>query len=155
MEVTLDTLADIDAIKQLKARYFRTVDTFDLDGWLTCFTEDCRLKFDGDVQRRGAAVPMYATLEGHQDVVDFWNGNTNRLASVHHGHTPEIQIVSQTEARGVWAMEDIVEFTDSQLHGYGHYHETYRKESDGQWRIATLHLTRLKLTQTARTQADT
>jgi hypothetical protein len=44
-------------------------------------------------------------------------------------------------------MEDIVEFTDSVLHGYGHYHETYRKTA-GVWRIATLHLTRLKLSQT-------
>lgn len=140
-------LLEIEAIKQLKARYFRTVDTFDLEGWLICFTEDCRLKFDGDVARRNAAAPPYATLEGRQAVIDFWNGNANRVESVHHGHMPEIEILSENEARGIWAMEDIVEFTDSFLHGYGHYHETYRKV-DGEWRIATLHLTRTRLVVT-------
>jgi len=146
MAVTLADLVEIEAIRQLKARYFRTVDTFDLEGWLSCFTEDCRLSFDGDVTRRNASAPLYATLEGHRDVIDFWNGNANRVESVHHGHTPEIEIVSDTQARGIWAMEDIVEFTDGLLHGYGHYHETYRKE-DGEWRIATLHLTRTRLCQ--------
>lgn len=150
MPVTLADLVEIEAIKQLKARYFRTVDTFDLDGWLACFTEDCRLKFDGDVHRRDAAAPPFATLEGHQALIDFWNGNANRVESVHHGHTPEIEILSGTEAKGIWAMEDIVEFTDGFLHGYGHYHETYRKQ-DGEWRIATLHLTRTRLSQTAST----
>jgi hypothetical protein len=28
------------------------------------------------------------------------------------------------------------------MHGYGHYHETYERTSDG-WRIKTLRLTRL------------
>jgi len=147
MPVTQADLVEIEAIRQLKARYFRTVDTFDLDGWLTCFTEDCRLKFDGAVTRRDADAPPYATLEGRQAVIDFWTGNANRVESVHHGHCPEIEILSDTEARGIWAMEDIVEFTDSFLHGYGHYHETYRKEG-GEWRIATLHLTRTRLVET-------
>lgn len=28
------------------------------------------------------------------------------------------------------------------LHARGHYHETYRKEDDGKWYIASIHLTR-------------
>ena len=79
-------------------------------------------------------------------MIDFWRSNSSRVQSVHHGHCPEIEVLSDTEARGIWAMEDIVEFTDGTLHGYGHYHETYRKEG-GEWRIATLHLTRIRLTQ--------
>ncbi len=154
MDITPDKLVEIEAIKQLKARYFRTVDTFDLDGWLTCFTEDCRLKFDADVQRRNASAPPYAALEGHRDVIHFWNSNSDRVESVHHGHTPEIEILSESEARGIWAMEDIVEFTGSLLHGYGHYHETYRK-TDGEWRIATLHLIRTRLSQTAKADGET
>jgi hypothetical protein len=46
-------------------------------------------------------------------------------------------------------MEDKLIWRDgSRLHGYGHYHETYRKEADGEWRIATLDLTRLRLDHT-------
>ena len=43
------------------------------------------------------------------------------------------------------SMEDIVVAPDrSVVHGWGHYHETYRI-IDGQWRFATVHLTRLRL----------
>jgi hypothetical protein len=45
-------------------------------------------------------------------------------------------------------MEDILAWSDGKkLQGYGHYHETYRKEA-GQWKIATLHLTRLRVDMT-------
>jgi hypothetical protein len=41
-------------------------------------------------------------------------------------------------------MEDMLRFADgSELHAYGHYHETYEKV-DGRWRIKTLTLTRLR-----------
>jgi hypothetical protein len=41
-------------------------------------------------------------------------------------------------------MEDMLRYADgSELHGYGHYHETYEKV-DGTWRIKTLTLTRLR-----------
>jgi hypothetical protein len=144
-------LYEIEAIKQLKARYFRSVDTFDLDGWLDCFTDDCRLSFDADVRRRGQPPPQTFSFAGKQQLVDYWHSNTNRIESVHHGHMPEIQILSQSEAHGIWAMEDIVEFTDSVLHGFGHYHETYRKVGDA-WRIATLRLTRTRLSQVPKTR---
>lgn len=147
MDDTLRKLAEMEAIRQLKARYFRSVDTFDLEGWLDCFTEDCQLEFDADVARRGSPPPEKARLEGRQSLVDYWNSNNDRIESVHHGHMPEIEILSADEARAIWAMEDIVEFTGSLLHGYGHYHETYRK-IDGSWRIATLHLTRTRVSTT-------
>jgi hypothetical protein len=58
---------------------------------------------------------------------------------------PEIELTSPTTAKAVWAMEDIIEGGGRPLfRGYGHYHETYRKEGDT-WRIATLHLTRIRL----------
>ena len=62
---------------------------------------------------------------------------------------PEITITSETTATGIWAMEDKLIWRDgSRLHGYGHYHETYRKGADGAWRIATLDITRLRLDHT-------
>lgn len=49
-----------------------------------------------------------------------------------------------TTARGVWAMTDLVRLLPAvTLHGYGHYHETYEKQ-DGQWRITSSRLTRLR-----------
>jgi hypothetical protein len=44
-------------------------------------------------------------------------------------------------------MEDIVTFPGQTIHGWGHYHETYRKIG-GAWKIATSHLKRLRLVAT-------
>jgi hypothetical protein len=143
----LQTLLEIEDIKKLKARYFRFVDTFDLENWLTVFTEDCQCLYDGAVPRAGAPAVEPYRVEGKRGITEYWRANTNRLQSVHHGHMPEIDLISDTEARGIWAMEDIVQFTDALMHGYGHYHETYRKV-DGKWLIASLHLTRVRISQT-------
>jgi hypothetical protein len=62
---------------------------------------------------------------------------------------PEIELTSATTATGVWAMEDMLRWPNGmELHGYGHYHETYEK-SDGRWRIRSTTLTRLRVDMTA------
>jgi hypothetical protein len=72
----------------------------------------------------------------------------NGVVTVHHGHMPEIELTSATTATGVWAMEDHLRWpageSIGELHGYGHYHETYVKLDDG-WRISSTKLTRLRL----------
>lgn len=51
----------------------------------------------------------------------------------------------------IWAMEDMLWWTngpvEEHLHGYGHYHEEYRKV-DGVWLIAYRNLTRLRVDHT-------
>lgn len=146
---TLQTFLDYKAITELRARYYRCVDTFDLEGWLGVFTDDAVLEFDLTISGPGQPEPERYRIQGTREITEFWTSNSDRRQSVHHGHMPEIDILSVTEARGIWAMEDIVEFSDSTLHGFGHYHETYRKEGE-QWRIASLHLTRTRLEVAAR-----
>jgi hypothetical protein len=45
-------------------------------------------------------------------------------------------------------MEDMLRWPEGApmqaMHGYGHYHETYEKV-DGQWRIASIQLSRLRV----------
>ena len=69
------------------------------------------------------------------------------MTTVHHGHTPDINIISPTEATGIWAMEDILRWPDASpirsLHGYGHYHDAYENDGD-RWLIKTTKLTRLR-----------
>src|SRR5262245_7618011 len=133
----LQRLVDIEAIKQLKARYFRNVDTFNLEGWLTCFTDDVQCRYE-----KGVGTPDKTWhVDGKKGLTDYWTMNKNRVQSVHHGHMAEVEILSDTEARAIFAMEDIVEFTDALMHGYGHYHEKYVKV-DGEWLIKELYLTR-------------
>ncbi|MGB3302499.1 nuclear transport factor 2 family protein [Gordonia sp. (in: high G+C Gram-positive bacteria)] len=69
------------------------------------------------------------------------------ITSVHHGHTPQIELTSNTTARGIWAMEDHLWWTngdhEEHLHGYGHYHEEYRLVGD-KWLISYRTLVRLR-----------
>jgi len=127
---------DIEAIKQLKARYFRTMDTKDWDGMRAVFTDGVVM----DTTESGGGV-----VSGGDEFMAFLRETLADVVTVHHGHMPEITISSATTATGVWAMEDKLRWPDgTTLHGYGHYHETYEKTGDS-WRIASSTLTRLRM----------
>ena len=54
-------------------------------------------------------------------------------------------MTSASEASALWAMEDMLRWPDgSELHGYGHYRETYKKAPRG-WLIQASTLTRLRM----------
>jgi hypothetical protein len=142
----IEKLLALEEIKQLKAKYFRCVDTFDREGWLSVFTENAKLKYDSAIARITTGEVPAIKIEGKKAIGEYWDLGNSRLQTVHHGHMPEIEIISDTGARAVWAMEDIVDTPDILLHGYGHYWETYRK-IDGKWLIDTLHLTRTRVSQ--------
>jgi len=127
---------DMEAIKQLKARYFRTMDTKD---WVTMrqvFTDDVLM----DTTDSGGDI-----VAGADRFLAFLREMLDAVVTVHHGHTPEIELTSASSATGIWAMEDMLRWPDGrELHGYGHYHETYEK-GDGVWRIKSSTLTRLRM----------
>ena len=131
-----DRARDIEAIKQLKARYFRTMDSKDWDAMRRVFADD----FVMDSTESGGSV-----VTGGDACIAFLRETIGDVVTVHQGHTPEITLTSPTTATGIWAMEDMLRWPNgTELHGYGHYHETYAKV-EGAWRIATLKLTRLRM----------
>jgi hypothetical protein len=151
----IDILFAIEEIRQLKSRYFRFLDTKEWDSLATIFTEDAI--FDaraansvngiGDDGR--AAESNEWVYEGGRAIVDFIAAVAQPFPSVHHGSGHEIEILSEDEARGVIAMEDRIwdvtgDAGQSRLHGFGHYHEEYRRR-DGVWRIWRSKLTRLNV----------
>lgn len=144
----IEELIARDAIRTLKARYFRAFDTKDWDTFLGLFTAEATLEFDLAVPVPGVQTPS-ARLEGRKAIGEHVTSPAVMAQTVHHGHTYEIEFVGENEARGIWAMEDIVDHGHSLIRGYGHYHETYRRE-DGQWRITSVHLTRLRYEQSLR-----
>ena len=137
-------LAELEAIRRLKARYFRCMDTKDWAGWAQVFTPDATLEFDLDVSTLGRPGNPAPKIAGRDAIVEFVSRVFATNETVHHGHMPEIDFTSDTEARGIWAMEDIVDHGNDLVHAYGHYHDTYVK-AGGEWRIATVHLTRLRV----------
>jgi uncharacterized protein (TIGR02246 family) len=125
----------IEEIKQLKARYFRTMDTKDWDGMRDVFADDVVV----DTTDSGGNV-----ISGADEFMAFLQPVLQDVVTVHHGHMPEIALTSPTTARGIWSMEDMLRYADGgEMHGYGHYHETYEFAGDT-WRIKTLTLTRLR-----------
>ena len=134
-------LADIEAIKQLKARYFRLLDTKRWQEWGDVFTADASLDSTDDAP--------HARAEGRDAIVALVSGAVGQAVTVHHGHMPEIELTAPDSARGIWAMEDHLEFPGDPpalvVHGRGHYHEEYERSADGAWRIKSLRLVRLLL----------
>jgi hypothetical protein len=130
-------LIAIEAIKQLKARYCRHLDTKDWAAWRAIFTDD----FVSDTADAGGKL-----ITGADDFVAFTRKGIGRpsQATAHQVHAPEIELTSATTARGVWALQDVVRFGPGvTLVGYGHYHETYENIA-GQWLIKSSKLTRLR-----------
>jgi uncharacterized protein (TIGR02246 family) len=125
---------DVEAIRRLKARYFRTMDAKDWDGMRQVFTDDVVI----DTSEAGGDV-----VRGAAEFMAFLQEALAGAVTVHQGHMPEIDLTSETTAMGIWALNDIVIWPNGvRLDGYGHYHETYEKGADG-WRIKSSKLTRL------------
>ncbi len=136
---TIQQLIDVEEIKQLKGKYFLYMDTKQWEAWRQIFTEDLHVE--------GTNQPPDADRD---TFVDGVRAALNDIQTCHHGHTPVIELKSETTARGVWAMWDELRFPDghpwsegySRRLGFGHYEEEYRKQ-DGVWRISFLRLARL------------
>jgi hypothetical protein len=132
----LQELVEIEAIKQLKGRYQRGVDTKDWDSLAQTFAPDARSIYSGGKY----------SFQGREAIMDFLSSSlgNEKIASMHHAHTPEIQITSETTARGTWYLEDFVinESAGNEhmpggtvLHGTGIYSDEYVK-IDGEWKIS-------------------
>lgn len=154
----VEQLLAIEEIKRTFAGRLRCMDTKDWGKYASFHTDDVvsdSWRSDGAAQPKGnTAQPKEdsaAQVTGAAALTDAirrtLDGDTP-VTSVHHGHTPEIELTSDETAHGVWAMEDRLWWsrgdTTEWLHGYGHYHEEYRK-AGGRWLISYRALTRLRV----------
>ena len=138
-------LSDLEQLRNLKARYCRYADTKRWLDMAALFTSDGVMRF---YDPSGTLTSTVAA----RDIAETIGGRVGGGQPVHHVFSHELDMTGPETARGIWAMEDLI-FHDRSaeprapfalMHGYGHYHETYRKV-DGHWRIATLDLTRLRV----------
>jgi hypothetical protein len=143
-----EKLLAIEAIRNLKPAYFRAMDTKDWDELPGLFTEDAMFDARGALEMPKAEEDYAAedVLRGRTTIAAYIRAGLTPLISIHQGHAPEIEILSATEAKGIWPMTDILIAPPGApfrvFRGYGHYRETYRFE-DGGWRIHTSVLRRL------------
>lgn len=134
----INILEATEAIKVLKAKYFRFVDSHEWEPLRQLFAPDASLFFP-------ESLPAPASVD------EFMEGVATMLkgsVSIHRGFMPEIEILSETLAKAIWPMEDQIYFApggqNSEMRGAGHYYETYECVDDS-WYIKSLKLTRVRL----------
>ena len=133
----IQRLEDIEAIKRVKHQYFRCFDTADLAGLAEVFTDDVTLSVVGGVYK--------FTLSGKQAYLTMArDGAHAEMVTQHNGHHPEIDVLSETEATGIWYLHDFVlEFRRKQaITGTAFYRDRYRKEG-GRWKIQSTEFERI------------
>jgi hypothetical protein len=146
----LQRLVDLEALRHLKASYWYYLDTKDWESWLDLFTPDASLAWDAAASVRGKESPLAGRHVGRDAIrKNVVEALLDPAQTVHMGHAPVLEVTSENTATGIWPLEDIVNHPSGSItHGYGHYRETYKKV-DGKWKIASLHLTRLRVENTS------
>lgn len=130
MAYTLQQLSDLEDIRTLKHRYFRGIDTADIELLRTLFTEDVEIDYRGGSYR--------ARLTGRDNMIEFLANSFHAGAlAMHHGHMPEITLKSDDRAEGIWYLEDVFILLEAGIktEGTALYQDEYVKE-DGEWKIA-------------------
>ncbi|MFG2039809.1 nuclear transport factor 2 family protein [Dactylosporangium sp. NPDC048998] len=131
-----EALWEIEAIKQVKARYCRLVDLRDWDGVVGLFSLGCEF-----------VHPVHTDVTGPRDFFERVARRITPGVSVHQVHAPEITLTSATTAAGTWALHDYVETDDGTIRyqGYGFYHDELAKNEDGCWVITSFRQHRLRM----------
>ena len=126
-------LTAIEEIRQLKYRYFRSLDLKQWDDFGDCLAEDVVARYG----TQAMGEPLH--FDNRADVVAYMAENLGPgVITVHIANHPEIRVEGDT-ATGSWGFEDTVIVPDFkvQVRGGGYYRDTYRKDADGWWRIAS------------------
>jgi len=124
---------DWRAICENKARYCRYLDSKDWDSFAALFTEDLEM----DVSE-GTGVPV---VRGRTEAIAMVRSSVETAQTAHQVHNPEMTREGDA-IRVTWAMQDRVVWSETQaLTGYGNYLETW-VQAGGEWKIASLKLTR-------------
>lgn len=125
----MNDLDEIEAIRQLKYRYFRAVDTAQLDEIRACFVEHASVLFEGGSYR--------VELTGRENIVEYIaTAIHSECISSHIGSGPEIKLESASSASGIWYQHDwyLDLRTLIRVSGACLYRDRYVKEA-GVWRI--------------------
>lgn len=129
LEERITRLEDIEAIRQLQAKYQRCLDTRDFDGIAECFSDDV-------VSSYGNGEMSY---NGKDAVLEFLcKVMTLDMPSTHLIHGGEIDVTGET-ASAKWYLEDFLlhQKYKMKLHGAAIYDVEYRK-TDGKWLICSI-----------------
>ena len=132
-------LVALEEIRQLKYRYFRTLDMKLWDEFGDCLAEDVVARYGTQAMDK----PLH--YDNRADVVEFMSANLGPdVITIHIASHPEITVDGDT-ASGSWGFEDtvIVPGFKVLIRGGGYYQDEYRKDPDGKWRISSTRYERI------------
>ncbi|WP_248960179.1 nuclear transport factor 2 family protein [Sphaerisporangium perillae] len=127
----MDLIA-LEEIRQTKYRYLRCLDLKLWDGFADTLTEDAAAEYDTHV----VGDPL--RLAGREAILGYMRANVGpEVITTHLVSHPEIEIDGD-HAKGTWCLDDTVVATAYRLliRGSAYYEDTYRRCSDGRWRIS-------------------
>lgn len=128
--MTPQEFADIEAVKQVKYRYLRALDTKRWDEFADTLADDV-------VGDYGSSVGEEHHFTNRVDLVNYMRKSLGPAVITEHRVThPEIT-VSGDEASATWYLQDRVIVADFNfmLIGAAFYHDSYRRTDDG-WKIS-------------------
>jgi hypothetical protein len=140
-----ERLVAIEAIKLLRFRYLRLLDTKQWDEMVALYTTDATLRFEVE------APDM--VFRGREGIREMAATSLVDVITVHHAHMAEIEFQSPERATGIWALEDTLWFGPNSrapgkhIHSFGHLNDSYVCV-DGRWLIKDVAITRLRIDQT-------
>ena len=127
-------------IRKLKSQYFLCLDSKQWDCFRSVFASGFRLR----IFEPGENEPRFE-ITGIDNMVTATRESVDESTTIHHGHEPLIEILSENEARGTWPAQGIMrrKVNDRFVtrHAFNLYHETYKKEN-GDWKISSTDLIR-------------
>jgi hypothetical protein len=152
---TVERLVAIEAIKNIKARYWYAMDLKDWDALEKVFSEDAiwdaryELAFAQghtvDVLppvQEAIAAGHPAVAVGARGCMEFMRANVETWKTFHLGGAPIIEVNDPDSGTGIWPIFDTLDYGQT-WQGYGHYHEEYRRRG-GRWLISLVRLTRIR-----------
>ena len=128
--MTPEDLADIEAIKQVKYRYLRALDTKHWDDFADTLADDV-------VGDYGSSVGEEHHFTNRVDLVNYMRKALGPAVITEHRVThPEITVTGD-KASGIWYLQDRVIVADFNfmLIGAAFYRDSYRRTDEG-WKIS-------------------
>jgi len=123
---------DIEEIKQLKHRYWRSIREKQWNETADCFTEDALLEVPGQELHHGkdSIFRVYRFMARYFSIV------------APQGHNSEIEITSETTARGTWFNDNVMVEAETGVAGRAGvlYKDEYAKEK-GEWKMKSCRAT--------------
>ncbi|MCH9691582.1 MAG: nuclear transport factor 2 family protein [Gammaproteobacteria bacterium] len=130
IEARIARLEAIEYIKQLKARYLLACDQRDFDGLRSCFVTSglvINYGFIGKFTSVEQFISTFSDMTQHAGHIDL-----------HHGLAPQITLLDENQASGIWRLHFQLLHTEMQLMQImgGVYEDKYRRV-DSKWKIET------------------